>query len=736
MEIIVAKDAGFCKGVEKAIDIALSVEGGCVTLGNLIHNETVLASLKEKNVVPISSLDEYKDGVLLIRTHGVGKDVYDKLEKQGIKYIDATCPFVKKIHEIVYKNYNEGLKIIIIGDKDHPETIGTNGWCNYEGIIISSESDIDKLSQEYSYCVVCQTTFDSNIYKNIINTLKNKFNLVVNNNTICYTTTRRQEEALTLSKKCDIVLVIGSKTSSNTTKLFNICSKNTKTYMIETLADLKSVEIKNNNLVVGVVAGASTPKELIMEVKKHMSNEAQNNQNNAAVESGKVSMSFEEAYKKSKQINFKIGQTLSVKVVSADKDGIVVSIGAKKDGFIPASEAEADGVDFIPENYGVGQELKVKYVNNESDKYIFSKKALDQRAIDDAKTLELFNQPSFKMKVEEIANKKYTKEETLEDGSKKTVDVTKPVGIKGKVGPYEVFVPAKEIRKMGYPNIKELEAMIGKEVEVRAFKNEEGAVELSRKGRIPSITASMRVIALEKEAAKKAEKEAKFAKVIEVGQTVTGKVVGYKTKQDSDVAFGAVVRVDGFDGLAHISELSYNRHAKVEDIVKIGEKYEFLIREVKPEKFQFSLGYKELHGMPYENAAEKYPIGSTITGPIKTVVKYGVYVEIADGVDGLVPASELSRSYVKDVAEAFKVGQEVTAQVIDIDVEKCKFTLSIKALLPEEEGEESTKSTRSSKKSDSKSKKGENEEPQSWSTKVDDSASIGSILKGLGLDKE
>ncbi len=735
MEIIVAKNAGFCKGVEKAIDIALSVEGGCVTLGNLIHNENVLANLKEKNVVPISSFNEYKDGVLLIRTHGVGKDVYDEIEKKGIKYIDATCPFVKKIHEIVYKNYNEGLKIIIIGDKNHPETIGTNGWCNYEGIIISSESDIDKLSSDYLYCVVCQTTFDSNIYKNIINTLKNKFNLVVNNNTICYTTTRRQEEALVLSKKCDIVLVIGSKASSNTTKLFNICSKNTKTYLIETLADLKSVEIKNNNLVVGVVAGASTPKELIMEVKKHMSNETQNNQNNAAVESGKVTMSFEEAYKKSKQISFREGGNLFVKVVSADTNGIVVNIGAKKDGFIPAAEAEADGVDYIPENYVEGQELKVKYVKNEKDIYIFSKKALDQRAIDDAKTLELFNQDSFKMKVTEIANKKYTKEETLEDGSTKTTDVTKPVGIKGKVGPYEVFVPAKEIRKMGYPNIKELETLIGREVEVRAFKNEEGVVELSRKGKIPSITASMRVIALEKEEAKKAEKKAKFEKVIEVGSVVNGKVIAYKTKQDSDVPFGAVVRVDGFDGLAHISNLSYNRHAKVEDIVKIGEKYDFMILEVNEDKFQFSLGYKQLQGMPYENAAAKFPIGSTITGTIKTVVKYGVYVEIADGVDGLVPASELSRSYIKDVAELFKEGQEVTAQVIDIDVEKCKFTLSIKALLPEEEGEES-KSTKGLKKSDSKSKKSDVEEPQSWSTEVDDSASIGSILKGLGLDKE
>ncbi len=195
MEIIVAKNAGFCQGVTSAIKLAKSIEGGCVTLGKLIHNETVIKQLEQQNIKSINSIDDYTDGVLLIRSHGAGKDIYDELQKRNIKYFDATCPFVKKIHEIVKQSFNEGKKIIIIGDKNHPEVVGTNGWCDYQGIIVSNEKDIEQIDPNGDYCIVEQTTFDVKEYEKLLNLIKIKCNLVANNPTICYTTTRRQQEA-------------------------------------------------------------------------------------------------------------------------------------------------------------------------------------------------------------------------------------------------------------------------------------------------------------------------------------------------------------------------------------------------------------------------------------------------------------------------------------------------------------------------------------------------------------
>ena len=700
MQIIVAKNAGFCKGVQNAINSAYSIEGGCYTFGNLIHNEIVLKQLEENNIHAINSLDEFKGGTLLIRTHGVGKDVYDELEKRGIHYIDATCPFVKRIHDLVKENYDNGKKIIIIGDKNHPEVVGTNGWCNYEGIIISNEKDVESLDPNLDYFCVAQTTFDSYLYKNIINLVKNKVNLVANANTICYTTTGRQEEAEKLSKKCDLMLVIGSKTSSNTTKLFNICSNNCPTYLIENLADLKSVEYKNNNVVVGIVAGASTPQELIMEVKRHMS-ESQENKKNTAVESGKTEFEMAMAkldVKSSKGMQIKAGDRLNLTVISANNDGIKVNFNGKKDGFIAAADAEAEGVEYNPANYKEGDSIRAQVIDMpkgaDATLFYFSKKIIDQKNKD----------------WEEFAKK-----------------ITEP-----------------EVKGAGFANENELAEKVGKELTVRAIKsNKDGEGDLVVKPH-QTVFASAKIILEEKKAAKKAAEEKAFNEFFEVGKVVNGKVTKFET-------FGAFVKVNGFECLAHVKNLSYNRNAKPEDVLELNKTYSFVILDitVDGDKRRVSLGYKQLQKSLYEEAFEKYPLGSTVTGPVKSVTNYGAYVQIEDGVDGLVPVGEISRQYVKDPADFLKVDQEVTAQIIKFDVAKGKITLSIKALLPEEEvvAEEAAeehsarRTSRTMKKFETaeapkkKSKKAEvSEEPQTYSTGDSEGVSLGSLLKDLGLD--
>ena len=722
MEVIVAKNAGFCKGVQEAIKLATSIEGGCVTLGKLIHNEEVIKDLEKKNIKAIKTLDDYTSGVLLIRSHGAGKDIYDELERRGIKYFDATCPFVKKIHEIVLKNYTEGKKIIIIGDKNHPEVIGTNGWCEYSAIIVSNEQDIEKIDPNLDYCVVEQTTFDVKEYEKLLNLIKIKCNLVANNSTICYTTTRRQEEAEDISQKCDLVLVLGSKTSSNTTKLYDICKNNCPTYLIENKADLASVEYKNLKLV-GIVAGASTPQELIMEVKNTMS-ESQETKNVVVENVENKNQSFADLYEASKKsadkaMSIKLGKVYDVQVISANEKGISVSFGGKKDGFIPAEEAEAEGTAYDPNNYKEGDTVTAKVINNpevKSGTFYLSKKELEQKAIDYETYKDILMQPMFKA----------------------VVKAAVPKGLTAEVGPYKVFIPSSQIKK-GFVADPDLQKYVGKELRLRAIKSkkeedQESPIEIKPN---KTIYASQKVI-LEEEAAAADKALWEF---FEVDKEVQGKVVRIRE-------FGAFVKVNGFECLAHKSNLSYKKNVNPEDVLEVGKTYTFKVLAVDKEKRQVSLGYKQLQKSLYEEAAEKYPVGSTVTGPIKSITNYGVYVLIEDGVDGLVPVSEISRKYVKTPADVCKIDDVVTAQVIKFDVEKNKITLSIKALLPEEaevsdedyEAAKEKRAARVSKKFDSDAapkkraskKKEEVEEPQTWSN--DDglgSLSIGEMMKSL-----
>jgi len=719
MEIIVAKNAGFCKGVDKAINLAKSIDGGCVTLGKLIHNEGVIKELESKNIKSIQTLDDYSSGVLLIRSHGVGKDVYEELETRNIPYKDATCLFVKNIHKIVEQAYKDGKQIIIIGDKNHPEVIGTNGWCDYKAIIVSNEQDVEQIDPNGDYCVVEQTTFDVKTYKKIINLINIKCKLVANNSTICYTTTRRQEEAEAISKSCDMVLVLGSKNSSNTTKLFEICKKNCVSHLIENIQDLKSVEYRKFNSV-GIVAGASTPKELIMEVKNTMS-ESQETKNIQVENVKEEKPSFADLYESSKKnsdkgMNIRTGGVYNVTVILATETGINVSLGGKKDGFIPAAEAEAEGTVYDAKNYNEGDSITAKVIAEPKDGvFTLSKKELEQTAIDYEKYKEVLLQPEFKATVKEAVSK----------------------GLTAEVGPYKIFIPSSQIKK-GFVADPDLAKYVGKELRLRVIKSKkedpEAPIEIKPR---KTIYASQRVI-LEEEAAAADKALWEF---FTVDKVVPGKVVRIKE-------FGAFVNVNGFECLAHVSNLSYKKNVKPEDVLETGKTYDFIILSVDKERRQVSLGYKQLQKSVYEEAFEKYPVGSTITGPIKSITSYGVYVQIEDGVDGLVPVSEMSRKFVKAPADICKVDDVVSAQVIKFDVAKSKITLSIKALLPEEE--EATdedyaqakekRAARISKKFDSDAapkkraskKKEEVEEPQSWATDNGlGSLSIGEMMKSL-----
>jgi len=641
---IVAKTAGFCFGVQNAIDKTLEATGKVVTFGEIIHNDLVVNKLKEKGIYPINSLSEYKDGRVIIRSHGVGKNIYDEMNKNGIEYIDATCPFVEKIHKIVHNAFDIGKQVIITGEASHAEVIGINGWCENTAIIISDEDMANKLDFIDKECIlVSQTTFSAEKFKNIEKIIKNKCKIVEIFDTICYTTRDRQREVVEIAKKVDTMLVIGGLNSSNTLKLYELAKEYCKnSYLISSIADLSKVV--NNSTVIGVTAGASTPKELIMEVINIMSDTQVKSKEmlneEVAVDANKSGNEFIDAMEmESTEVKPNLGKKAKVIVVNATEEGIVVNFGGKTDAFIDRTEVELDDKDYNPANYAEGQEFDAVFVAKKSNDSMIamSRKSILQKELDDKKYQEIINGNEFTIKINKAVNG----------------------GLIAKLGSFTIFVPQSEIR-IGFE--KKPENYVGKDLRVRKIEAKNGNSSKNR------IIASHKVIAEEEKAAKE---DAFWNQMIP--NTIVKGVVKRFAK------FGAFVSVNKNDCLAHISDLSWTKVQDPSEVLELNKTYEFIILDANRETGKVSLGYKQLQKKPYEEAQEKYPVGSVVKGTVERIFAYGAFVSIDKGIDGLIPVSEISYNFVKDANEAFKEGQEIEAKVIKF--EGNKITLSVKALL-------------------------------------------------------
>ena len=275
MEVIVAKTAGFCFGVKRAVEqVYEQIEKAkkpVYTYGPIIHNEFVVKDLEKKGVCVLNTEEELSaltDGIVVIRSHGVGKHIYDLLEAHHITVVDATCPFVKKIHRIVEKQTAEGRRVIIIGSPEHPEVQGIRGWGNDTTLVVEKPEQIDDLllSKEEKLCIVSQTTFNYKKFQDLVEKFEKKGYDILVLNTICNATQERQVEARRIASEVDAMIVIGGKHSSNTQKLYEICQKECKnTYFIQSLGDFNP-ECVNSVRSVGITAGASTPNQIIEEV--------------------------------------------------------------------------------------------------------------------------------------------------------------------------------------------------------------------------------------------------------------------------------------------------------------------------------------------------------------------------------------------------------------------------------------------------------------------------------------
>ena len=628
MKVELAKTAGFCFGVKRAVDtvyeqVSLHPEEQIYTYGPIIHNAEVVRDLEQKGVKVISreeELDQLEKGIVIIRSHGVSREVYDRLEKRGLTCVDATCPFVKKIHRIAEEESGKGAVIVIIGNEEHPEVQGIRGWAGRDAVVIQTPEDAERFElpeKEQKVCIVAQTTFNYNKFKELVEIISKKRYDIVVLNTICNATKERQTEARQIAARVDAMVVIGDKRSSNTQKLFEICKEEClNTYYIQTLDDLDMNQLRSVETV-GITAGASTPNKIIEEVQSYMSE-----------------LTFEQMLEESFK-TIRNGEVVDGTVIDVKPDEIILNIGYKADGIITRNEYTNEPNADLTTMVSVGDTMtaKVLKVNDGEGQVLLTYKRL------------------LAEKGNERLREAYENHEVL----KAPVTQILGGGLSVVVDEARVFIPASLVSDT-YE--KDLSKYQDQEIEfvISEFN--------PRRNRVIGDRRQLLV-------AERAEKQRELFAKLKVGDRIEGTV-----KNVTD--FGAFIDLGGVDGLLHISEMSWGRIENPKKVFKVGEKLEVLIKDINDTKIALSLKFPETN--PWADAAEKYAPGTIIQGRVARMTDFGAFVELAPGVDALLHVSQISKAHVDKPSDVLNVGQEITAKIVDLNEEEKKISLSMKAL--------------------------------------------------------
>ena len=633
MQIILAKTAGFCFGVNRAVKLTYELlEQGrpVATLGPLIHNPQVVEDLESKGAITCDSVDDVPDGCeVVIRSHGVGQSVYDKISTRRLAYHDATCPFVTKIHKIAARAGAEGAMLLVAGDAKHPEVQGivghTTGKVEVFANLVELEKLLPELTQQKSIFAVAQTTFNVQSWETCKEFLKNQCTNAKIFDTICNATWARQQEAEDLSQKCDRMVVIGGHHSSNTQKLLQVAARHTKAINVETADELDPSWLAGA-AVVGVTAGASTPSSIIEEVLNSMSEIRDD-------------MSFEEMLAASEAKPLYAGKIVKAKVISVSPTECVVGIdGSKHTGIVKLSEMSHDPNAKMEDLVKVDDELDLVVV-----------KTNDQEGVDTLSRVRFEAQKGMKDVSEAAENGTVMEGDVMEANKGGVV-----VNVKG----VRVFVPRSQATMRRDEDYTKL---VGQHVKL---------VITECAGR--KIVGSINKVTAEENKAKRDE----FWKNVEVDKQYTGVV-------KSLTSYGAFVDIGGVDGLCHISELSWNNIKHPSEVVSVGDTIEVYVKSYDPENQKVSLGYKKEEDNPWEKLKNEYPIGSEFEAPVVSITKFGAFVRILPGIDGLVHISEISNERVNKVSDVLKVGDMVKVKLINVDFDRKRISLSMKACLDE-----------------------------------------------------
>ncbi len=638
MKTILAPKAGFCFGVKRALDLAMKTAKesnmNIYTLGPLIHNPQVVEDLSRKGIQVVKDLSDIPEGVVIVRSHGVGPEIFNKAREMDLQVIDATCPFVKKAQELAKKLNEQGYQVIVVGDKEHPEVTGIIGWTGHQGIVVETPEQAQKLQPLKKIGIISQTTQPENNFNKIVSVLENKAEEIKTYNTICHATKDRQDAAVELAKKVDVMVVIGGKNSANTMKLARLCTETgTPTYHIETAGEIEMGWLSDKKII-GIAAGASTPDWIIEEVKRYMEEEI--NQENLQKQL-EDALTIKELHK---------GDIVKGMVVQVRDDEVLVDVGGKSEGVIPLRECSCCDIRSPKELFKIGDEVEVAVIRVQDDegKILLSKRKADaEKAWDILKTAM-----EDKTVVEGVVT------EVVKGGL--LVDV----GVQG-------FLPASLVER-GY--VEELSKYVGEMLSALV-------IEVNRESR--KVILSRKAILEEEYRAKRTD----LWTEIEEGQVRKGKVRRLTN-------FGAFVDLGGIDGLLHVSEMAWFRVGHPSEILKENDEIEVFVLSVDKKSEKVSLSLKKILPSPWQDIEAKYGVGRIVSGKIVRLAPFGAFVELEPGVDALIHISQFSDRKISNPSEVVNVGDEITAKIVDLDLEKHKISMSVKQLKKDDEQAEST----------------------------------------------
>lgn len=640
MKITVAKNAGFCGGVRRAVTLAeQTAESGkpCVMLGSIIHNATVVDALENKGMKTISTPEEAPEGsAVLIRSHGESRAVYEALA--GHELIDATCPKVAHIHKLAAEAEQNGQTLVIFGKKNHPEVMATAGWCQ-NSVVVESAEELEKWinseqkRRDLPIRMVSQTTANKENFKKSVEIAKK---LCTNGeifDTICNATYNRQSEAESLAKQSDAMVVIGDHKSSNTRHLAELCEQHcSRVFWIEQASELP-LQLVKCAASVGITAGASTPGWIIKEVLHTMSEEKM-----------EIEESFAEMLEKSiKTLN--TGDKVTGTVVSITPTEIQVELGTKQTGYISLNEFSDDPTVKVEDVVKVGDEIET-YVMRVSDQDGIV--TLSKKRLDSVKNWEMIEEA----KENETVVEGFIKEENKG-------------GVVAYVKGIRVFIPASQT---GLRRNEPMTGLVGTTANMKI-------TEVNRARR--RVVGSIRAVA----AAERAAKAQAIWDNIEVDKHYQGTV-------KSLTSYGAFVDIGGVDGMVHISELSWSRIKHPSEVVSVGDPVDVYVIKYDPDKKKISLGMKDRSVSPWENFVSQYSIGDVASVKIVKLMTFGAFAEIVPGVDGLIHISQIADHRVEKPEDELSEGQIVDVKITDINMETQKVSLSRRAVLREQEDED------------------------------------------------
>ncbi len=642
MQIEIAKTAGFCYGVERAVEAVYNTienHDKVCTLGPIIHNPVVIGELEKKGVSIFSCVDDISsDYVAVIRAHGITKQMRQQLEEKGIEAVDATCPNVLRIHDIIKNFSRETNTVLIAGDGEHPEVQGFRSYCRGASFVFKNTDGLSEIIENNSniakdeVILVAQTTFSVKNYRKISDFLKKVYTNAKIFDTICRTTQKRQAEAQQLSESCDAVVVVGGAFSSNTLRLKELCEKNCRTYLVEHPSQIKQIGFAGCKKI-GITAGASTPVSIIKEVEVIMTENFNEEKTAKEIQDQELFLAAVDSIDDTSDKPDVVGI-----VVSIAPNEIQVDIGRKYTGIIPADEYSNDPTVDPAKELKIGDELNliIMKTNDNEGTMKLSKRLYDRKS-------------SWKNIVAAKENDEII-EAVVTEAVRGGV-IAYPMGAR-------VFIPAS---LTGLGKDEDLAQLVKEKVKFKIID-----IDNTKKRVVGSIRAILRE---ERKAATEA-----FWSDIEVGKEYTGTV-------KSIANYGAFVDLGGVDGMVHISELSWKRIKHPSDVVAVGDTLKVFVKALDAEKRKISLGYKRIEDNPWEILKRDYPVDSVVTAKVVGLTTFGAFASVIDGIDGLIHISQISDRHIASPKEVLSVGDEVQVKITEIDFDKKRVSLSIRALI-------------------------------------------------------